>query len=307
MTASRDPDRLIHEFLLEGEEQLQDQVYDAVRAGIEQKRQRAMFGPWRFPTMNKFVTIGLGAAAAVVLLIVGVQLFGSAGGGFGAAPSPSPEASVVEPTATPEPSPSVAAGLPEGPHPLSEGTDGEVPITVTIAAPLWDGEPNGGGLCWGGSTDTCAGPPDGAGMIAFQSREYYVYGDACHLSTTRPDTPATTVDELVDALANQASREASAPEDITVDGYAGKKIILDMADDVDITACDEGGDSLTLFGVPGEDRARYSQGPGQIEEVWAVDVDGQLVVLDGLYYADTPQNAVDELRSILASATFELP
>ncbi len=112
MTASRDPDRLIHEFLLEGEEQLQDQVYDAVRAGIEQKRQRAMFGPWRFPTMNKFVTIGLGAAAAVVLLIVGVQLFGSAGGGFGAAPSPSPEASVAEPTATPEPSPSPPASPP---------------------------------------------------------------------------------------------------------------------------------------------------------------------------------------------------
>jgi hypothetical protein len=36
-------------------------------------------------------------------------------------------------------------------------------------------------------------------------------------------------------------------------------------------------------------------------------VDGLSVVLIGLYYADTPQNAVDELRAILASATFELP
>ena len=35
MTSSRDPDRLIHDFLLEGEEQLHDQVYDAVRAAIE--------------------------------------------------------------------------------------------------------------------------------------------------------------------------------------------------------------------------------------------------------------------------------
>ena len=69
MTASRDPDRLIHEFLLEGEEQLQDQVYDAVRAEIEQKRQRAVFGPWRTPTMNKFVTIGLAAAVAVVVAV----------------------------------------------------------------------------------------------------------------------------------------------------------------------------------------------------------------------------------------------
>src|SRR5688572_11122472 len=107
MTASRDPDRLIHNFILEGEDQLQDQVYDAVRASIEQKRQRAFLGPWRTPTMNKFVTIGLGAAALVVLL-VGVQLFGSGGGGVGSVPSPSPEASVAEPTATPDPTATLA-------------------------------------------------------------------------------------------------------------------------------------------------------------------------------------------------------
>ncbi len=304
MTTPRDPDRLIREFLLEGEEQLQDQVYDVVRAEIEHKRQRVVIGPWRLPTMNKFVTYGLAAAAVVAVLFVGSQVFGSpTGGGLGTQPTPT---ATPEPTATAEPSPSVAGGLPEGPHPLSDGSEGGVPTTVTIAAPLWEGEPDSGGLCWGGN-DECAGPPDGAGMITFESREYYVYGDACHYSTTRPDTPATTVNELVDALANQASREASAPEDITLDGYAGKKIILQEADDVDITACDEGGDSLTLFGLPGDDRARYSQGAGQIEELWIVDVDGLIVVLDGLYYADTMPSVVDELRAILASATFEVP
>ena len=55
MTSSRDPDRLIHAFLMEGEEELHDQVYDAVRAVIEQKPQRAGFGPWRTLTMNKFL------------------------------------------------------------------------------------------------------------------------------------------------------------------------------------------------------------------------------------------------------------
>ena len=100
MTASRDPDRLIHEFLFEGEEQLQDQVYDAVRAEIEQKRQRAGFGLWRTPTMNKFLAIGLGAAAVVVALFVGYQLFGSPHGGLGADPSAT---ATSEPT--PEPTP----------------------------------------------------------------------------------------------------------------------------------------------------------------------------------------------------------
>ena len=37
--------------------------------------------------MNKFVTIGLGAAAVVVALIVGAQLLGSPSGGTGGAPS----------------------------------------------------------------------------------------------------------------------------------------------------------------------------------------------------------------------------
>ena len=142
--------------------------------------------------------------------------------------------------------------------------------------------------------------------------------ESCAWSGTRPDAPATTVDGLVAALANQASREASAPEDITVAGYAGKKIILHMADEVaDFEACDKGsgdpgadngGATFGLFGVPSEEGpSRYSQSVGQIEEVWAVDVDGQLVVNIGVYYPDTPQNAIDEVRAILASATFELP
>ena len=94
MTSSRDPDRLIHDFVLEGEEQLPDQVYDAVRGVIEQKRQRVVFGPWRTPTMNKIVTIGLAAAVAVlVAVVIGSQLLGSptnVGGGGDATPTPQP-------------------------------------------------------------------------------------------------------------------------------------------------------------------------------------------------------------------------
>jgi hypothetical protein len=217
MTAHQDLDRQLSDFLREGPTELPVQSFDAVRDRTEQTRQRVIIGPWRLPEMNKIVTIGLGAAAVVVLVLLGAQLFGSLTGRIGSQATP-----------TPEPSPSVAGGLPEGPHLLSEGTDSGVPITVTIAAPLWDGEPNGGGLCWGDPADTCAGPPDGAGMIAFEGREYDVYGDACHRPGPVPDTTATTVDELVNALAKQVHREESATEVITVDGYAGTKIVLRM-------------------------------------------------------------------------------
>jgi hypothetical protein len=97
MKPSRDPDRLIHAFLNEGDEQLHDQIYDAVRAEIEQKRQQAVIGPWRTPIMNRFVTYGLGAAAVVVIaLVVGAQVFGSptnVGGGGDATPTPQPTSS----------------------------------------------------------------------------------------------------------------------------------------------------------------------------------------------------------------------
>lgn len=304
MTVSRDPDRLIHAFLREGEDELQDQVYDAVRAEIEQTRQRTFIGPWRTPTMNKIVTIGLGAAAVVLALVVGIQLLGSPSGGLGgppAEPTPASEpAAPSESTATPEP-----AGLPEGPHLMLERPATGAQITITIAAPDWDGNPGEGWVVWGPT-----GPegPAGAGVIGYTEGEYYVYGDPCAWATTRPDEPATTVDELITALASQASREASEPEPVTVDGYAGTKIILGMSDDVtSFEGCD--GD-FGLFGVApelDETPYRYSQDPGQIEEIWAVDVDGVVVVLIGAYYPETPQHAIDEARAILQSADIELP
>lgn len=102
MTASRDPDRLINAFIEEGAEQLPDQVYDAVRAEIEHKRQRTFIGPWRTPIMNKVFAYGLGAVAVVVLLIAGSQFFGSSGGLPGAGKTPT---ATTEPTLEPTPTP----------------------------------------------------------------------------------------------------------------------------------------------------------------------------------------------------------
>ena len=108
MTASRDPDRLIDAFIQEGAEQLQDQVYDAVRAEIEHKRQRTFIGPWRTPIMNKVFAYGLAVAAVVVLVFAGSQFFGSSGGLFGAEPTPT---ATPEPTLEPTPSPAPAPPL----------------------------------------------------------------------------------------------------------------------------------------------------------------------------------------------------
>ena len=49
MTAPRDPDRLIHAFLFEGDEQLRTRSTSWFVTEIEHTRQRAVIGSWRTP------------------------------------------------------------------------------------------------------------------------------------------------------------------------------------------------------------------------------------------------------------------
>ena len=120
MTAHNDLDRQLNDFLRDGPDELPYQSFDAVRDRTEQTAQRVVIGPWRLPEMNKFVTIALGAAAVVVLVFVGAQLFGSPTGGTGG-PGGEPTAS-SEPTATPEPtaSPEPSQAAAASPPPLTQ-------------------------------------------------------------------------------------------------------------------------------------------------------------------------------------------
>jgi hypothetical protein len=117
MNRPRDPDRLIGTFLMEGEDQLQDPIYDAVRAAIDRKRQRAYIGPWRIATMNRFLAIGAAAAAVLVLVVIGSQVFGS----------PANVGEGGDATASPQPTPStpVAATLASGSFTVAMGEFGQ--------------------------------------------------------------------------------------------------------------------------------------------------------------------------------------
>jgi hypothetical protein len=114
MTTNRHPDRLIHAFVLEGAEQLDDQVYDAVRAEIDHRRQRVVIGPWRVPTVSKLMPIGLGAAAVIAVLFLGSRFIGSPSSNVGG-PASQPPAS-----AAPSEAPASAAPSPTSPPPLTQ-------------------------------------------------------------------------------------------------------------------------------------------------------------------------------------------
>jgi hypothetical protein len=252
--------------------------------------------------MNR-ITFGLGAAAVVLIgAFLGAQLLGSPGNtGSGAPtatpqPTATPEPSVAEATSTPEPT---MGALPEGPFVLVYEQLLEVRMTVTIPASDWHGLDTVTILEKHGT----AGPPEGAALTVWGGNAF-VYGDPCAWESTRPDAAASSLEELVSALSAQATRDATPPVDVSVGGYPGKMLTLHVPEDADFTACD-GGEFRTLVEAR-TDGVRLHEGPGQIDEVWVVDVDGTLIVIDAGYFADTPAEDVEEMRAMVESATFEV-
>lgn len=317
MNPRRDPDRLIHAFMLEGAEQLDDQVYDAVRGEIDKKRQRVVIGSWRMPNMNKFVPIGLGAAAVVVALVIGAQLLGlPAPGGVGGAPSASPSPA-AEPTPAPTASPIAWTGIPEGPFVVTS-VDDPVAVTVDISSPAWTWLPEFDAMS---KDDDGLDAPEtvGAALLAWSwpaGTGFTVYGDPCQWSTTIPATPATTAEAIAEGLVAQASNDATTPVDVTVGGYSGKAITLhtpmsffvnaDATREEEFAACDQ--NIFGFYGIEGEpEPARNAQGPGQIDELWILDANGAIVILDATYGPAAPAALIDEVRAMAESATFELP
>lgn len=257
---------------------------------------------------NIVVRVGLVAAAVVVIAVIAINLLPGAGPTPGGAPTVSPS---VEPTQPAEqtPEPSGQAGVEPGPHVIWEDAPGVGSITLTL--------PSG----WEVFADAhylIDLDYDDVGILAYAG-DLWVYEDPCQWSTTLPATPATTVDEVIDALGNQATRNASDPVDIGFENgeaqrFVGQSITLRVPDDAVLSDCDEG-----TFGTLTEPETAYdpqgttdpidnptltAQGPGQTDEFLVVDVDGVPVTFNLKYWDDTPADAIEEMRAIVESAVY---
>jgi len=302
MSAPSDLDRQLTSFLADGPVELPEPSYLQVRDRMDSMRQRVVLGSWRTLRTSGVMQYGLAAAAAVLIALIGYQLFGDYVGSPG--PTATAQPTPTQPAPTPEASPTEPARVA-----LAVGSTFDLAyhadalrMPATIPAAGWVGGAGDGFI----TKNDNPSPPGGAGIITFQG-DLYVYGDPCKWSTTRPDTPATTVDEFAAAVTAQASRDASAAVDVSVDGYRGKSVTLHVPDHLrfsgeKFTDCDQG--YFASWGLPGADPARFSQGPGAIDELWILDVHGVLVVIDAAYYPGTPTAYVDEMRAIVASIAF---
>ena len=111
-----------------------------------------------------------------------------------------------------------------------------------------------------------------------------------------PDIPVgPTVDDFANALADHPLLEVTTPVDVTLAGYSGKYVDLQVPSD--ISACP----SSYRPWEPGI----YAQGPSHRWHLWILDVDGVRVVVTTTDYAGTSPQRQAELQAIVDSIQIE--
>ena len=259
--------------------------------------------------MNNAVRIALAAAAVVVIAFLGYQLLsGLDVGGLGPTETPQPVSSLA-----PSAGPSIP-GLPGtvmSPEMLTPGTYSVRPeiidaprVEVTVPAG-WTG------FGFGISKNDSMSPPAGVG-ITFWGGPMYVYEDPCRWESSRPNAPVgPSVDEMVVALSAQAMRNATAPTELTVDGFAGKAIELTVPADIafdpenGFVDCDGRLEFRSWILEKGLSSYSLQAAPGQHDQVWIIDVNGTRVIIDASFYEATSATDMADLQAVLESIRFQ--
>ena len=275
----------------EGLTPLPDAVRDAVRAELPTTKQ---IGPLSGLMRNLNMTMnvpraaryGLVAAAVVAAVLLGATLIGR-GPDVGGEPESTPI-----PTTSPMPARLSGTELEPGTYRLT--VLGTVDATITVP----DGWANLDGI---GVTKNSDEPSRTAVVFWGNDLEVsQVYADPCQWLDGYVDPPVgPTVDDLATALANQPQRGESLPTEVSIDGYRGKMIELSVPSDIDFADCDRG-----LFRSW---TGRYHQGPGQVDRIYIIDVDGQRLVFFTNFLPGTSEADRAEGQAIVDSIQLDEP
>jgi hypothetical protein len=136
-----------------------------------------------------------------------------------------------------------------------------------------------------------------------------VYKDPCHWQGALL-TPGPTVGDLVTALVAQPTRNATQPTDVTLDGYTGKYLEWSVPTAVDFATCDTDGgqgyfQSWEGSVIDGAGGPRYQQGPGQVDRLWILDVNGTRLVIDAFSMPSATSTERQALLDVVKSIKFQ--
>jgi hypothetical protein len=243
------------------------------------QRRRLIRIPWAFPRLNTSARLALAAVVVVAVGTIGLATFRPTGTRPGALASASPTPS---PRSFPTPDSSGNVGpLQTGRYALTG-----FPVGVSLEVPA------GWQPCIVSALEQGVCAPGTLGMspgINFLIIENVV-SSPC--SETLRDPPVgPTVDDLVEAISSLDGFEATAPVDVVVDGYAGKKF--------DIAAPRPAVCDLKTWATV--DRVN-GVGAGETNILRVIDVDGARVLIAGAYFPGiNSQETRSTLEGIAAS------
>ena len=269
MSAERDETRIVRSWLEDGVTVLPDRVLDAVLDQLPATPQRrATWWPVRrYPTMSKFLGIGVAAAAIVVAAVIGYRLVGG-DSGFGPTPvsTPTPIPSASTSPVTSLTYTSTVQDLEPGMYRIPAGNWTPADLTFTVPAG-WQARYLG--------FSKHLEQPDEVGLVPFIVT--HVYTDACAPEGEFELAPiGPTVDDLANALEALGGVEVSPAEDTVVDGYPAKRVDLVFADDIDLADCRV---PVLQVWANATETDFFAQFPGSAASVYIVDVQGQTLAI----------------------------
>jgi hypothetical protein len=120
----------------------------------------------------------------------------------------------------------------------------------------------------------------------------WLFSDPCLKVDTVPDMPVgPSVDDFADALAAHPKLDVTTPVDVSLDGYSGKYLDLQVPSDID---------ECTGNYYPWAP-AFYAQGPNHRWHVRILDVDGVRVVIQNGDFEGTLPEDLAEMHAVIES------
>jgi hypothetical protein len=128
-----------------------------------------------------------------------------------------------------------------------------------------------------------------------------IYSEPCRDTLLDPPV-GPSVGDLATAFADAWGTGATTPTEATLDGYTGKQMILTVPADLDFGDCVTGR-YMAWRDTGGGDR--WFQGPGQIQESWIVDVEGERLLIEASYFPEISSGNRAELQQVIDSIQIE--
>lgn len=274
MSSERDAARAVRTWLRDGGYENADRVLDAVLAGLDsvpQRPPRRMFGG--LPSVKRgWFGYGLAAISLVAAALFGLSQVSQR---VGAPPTPTSVPTPFESPGVSSPPRLFDAALEGGRYTLA----GAYGITVEVPARGWVGH------CCPGDPVVFSEEqgPRFASLRYADATLMTLYLDPCHWSQSEALQPKGAA-AIAAAMSGLPGRDGSEPKAVTVGGRPAVHVRLTVPGDVSIGDCY--GFQYRTWNVGAGD-PRDQDGPGQIDDIYLIDIGISTVLIDANYLPGT--------------------